>query len=139
MHGTRGFDERRDRDGVSPGERMRLPDRPHGRADGRPGQARREVPEGPHARRRRVRAGHLVAGPVRRRAGGDRRAPRVGSLPRSEIARARLFRYTADSFNGWGVLGSLSTISHVILIPITLPLWILVSSGTESAETRHVI
>lgn len=64
---------------------------------------------------------------------------RVAYIPRSEIARARLFRYTADSFNGWGVLGSLSTITHLILAPLTLPLWILTSAGTESAETRHVI
>jgi hypothetical protein len=52
---------------------------------------------------------------------------------------ARLFRYTADSFTGWGLAGSLSTVTHLYLAVVSFPVWILSWSIAESSESRHVI
>lgn len=61
------------------------------------------------------------------------------TIPRSQIQIARLYCYGADSFVGWGIAGGFSTLTHLFLLPITLPIWIGATAGAESAETHAAI
>lgn len=61
------------------------------------------------------------------------------SVPIRAILKAELFRYESDAgFGAWGVLGSLSTISHGFFLIFTFPIWVLTSSIAATAESRHV-
>jgi hypothetical protein len=58
----------------------------------------------------------------------------------SDIRRAQLFKYESEAgVGGWGVLGTLSTISHGFFFVFSAPAWILTSSVAASVESRHVI
>jgi hypothetical protein len=61
-------------------------------------------------------------------------------VPVTDINRAKLYRYEGDSgFGAWGLLGTLSTISHGFFFILTAPAWILSSSIAAAAESRHVV
>jgi len=61
------------------------------------------------------------------------------ALPRSEIARAKLFRYTANDWIAWGMGGTISTVTHFIFLKISFPAWVIATITAASIETRHVI
>lgn len=61
----------------------------------------------------------------------------VETFPRAQIATARLWKYHRPDGNGvWGLIGSLTTISHGFFLIFTLPVWIATTSigaGVDSA------
>jgi len=60
-------------------------------------------------------------------------------VPRSRIRHARLFRYPRQSYALWGTLGGLSTITHLVLLVITLPAWIAVTVSANRNEANAVL
>lgn len=55
------------------------------------------------------------------------------------IRDAKLYKYQSDwGFGLWGLIGSLSTISHGFWLILTFPLWILSSGITAAVESYHV-
>ena len=60
-------------------------------------------------------------------------------IPLQHVEKAALYTYeSAAGFGAWGVLGSLSTISHGFVSVFSFPIWVLVSSIAAGAESTHV-
>jgi hypothetical protein len=64
----------------------------------------------------------------------------IVSLTKAEIANGRLFRYVSDTgFGGWGVIGTISTLSHGAWLIFSAPIWMIWTGITTSSEGNHVI
>lgn len=58
----------------------------------------------------------------------------------TDVKAADVYEYEAEGgFGAWGVLGTLTTITHGFFLFISAPVWIITSSVVAGAETRHVI
>jgi hypothetical protein len=60
-------------------------------------------------------------------------------VDRSAVMRAELFEYVAGGFTAWGVLGTLSTISHGYLLVLSAPVWLATTIVTNVTESRHMV
>lgn len=60
------------------------------------------------------------------------------ALPKGVVRDATLFAYDAQwgSLAGWAVLGTLSTISNGVVLVLTAPLWIIVSTSAVASRSR---
>lgn len=74
-------------------------------------------------------------------------APKYGGQPRelhlipiAAIQKAELFRYESNDTNlgTWGIVGTLSTISHGIFLALSAPVWVVSSSIAGVSESRHI-
>jgi hypothetical protein len=64
---------------------------------------------------------------------------RLHSLAPAAIRRASLYTYESEGgFGGWGLLGTVSTISHGLFLILSAPVWVLTSGITASVESSHV-
>jgi hypothetical protein len=63
------------------------------------------------------------------------------ALPVVDITQAELFRYVsaASNLGLWGLGGTLSTVSHGVLLLLSAPIWAGVSSIMAAYESRHMI
>jgi hypothetical protein len=63
------------------------------------------------------------------------------ALPVVDITQAELFRYVsaASNLGLWGLGGTLSTVSHGVLLLLSAPIWAGMSSIMAAYESRHVI
>ncbi|MDQ3370803.1 MAG: hypothetical protein M3680_35745, partial [Myxococcota bacterium] len=60
-------------------------------------------------------------------------------VPTAEVARAQLYTYDSESgFGAWGLLGSLSTVSHGFFAVLSFPVWVLTAGTIAAIESRHV-
>jgi hypothetical protein len=55
------------------------------------------------------------------------------------ITGADLFEYEAGGFGAWGLLGTLSTISHGFVLVFSAPIWILTATIADVSESGHMI
>ncbi len=63
------------------------------------------------------------------------------SLAREDVSRIRVFTYRSQhaALTAWTVLGTLSTVSHGMLLVMSAPAWILFGSLTTGAVSREPI
>jgi hypothetical protein len=61
------------------------------------------------------------------------------AIPRAHITAATLTAYFPDTrrISGWGILGTLSTLSHGIGLILSAPVWIIGSTAAASSVSRE--
>jgi hypothetical protein len=62
--------------------------------------------------------------------------PALVAIPRTDIARARLFEYQHQSFLLWGLNGLAQSVFQLFL---TVPIWLAVTGAVESNESSYVV
>ncbi|MEZ4360112.1 MAG: hypothetical protein R3B48_08025 [Kofleriaceae bacterium] len=61
-------------------------------------------------------------------------------VPRERILSAELFEYDHDGgLGGWGVAGTVSTVSHGVALLLSAPVWIVSTALAVGSESGHVI